>query len=253
MLMKGFPKFLSFDTETTVTRKSHFGAPSVIQLATFDMCLIIQIYRMTLWAKSSGLLQNNTPSQQQSSPNHGDFGYKPTNFPPKLKSILEDPSILKIGINSHHDSNLLNQYYSLQCAGVFDFQPLFKAIGEPSSLAKFAQKYADHVYHDKETNRRHIWRDHLKRNWERNYLNKEEINYASRDVFAVLSALRNIIRKSQAHLLPIQGFGLETAFEKKKVFNETKSIITDNKSNTETSIKDGTEKKDITESSISSF
>ena len=188
MLLEQSPPYLSFDTETTVTRRTQPGIPSVIQLANHQCCVIIQIFVMTHYAFSPG-----TPPRKEG-------------FPTLLRYILETPAILKIGMASLSDALNLNRAFNLQCHGVLDLQHLCLGVGQPHSLAKFASLHAHPVYHDKTTDRRRIWREHCKRYWERSRLTEEEIDYASRDVFAVISALRNFIQHPQGSLLPLFPF-----------------------------------------------
>ena len=178
ILKESTGKLLSFDTETTVTRKKHVGVPSVIQLATFKHCFIFQIYRMLPGGCSRG-----------------------RTLPKPLEEILASSALIKVGVGAIQDSKELEDKFStIKLSSVFDLQFLLEALRLPASISKFSKEFSLPVYQEKPTDQKAIWKAHLKRNWDYE-LNMEEINYASKDVFAVLSGLRSLIRNPQPTLL----------------------------------------------------
>lgn len=178
---------LSFDTETTVTRKTHPGAPSVIQLATPNLCVLFQVYAFIRWSDE---------------PNSRSL---PLHFPMRLKAMLESPHLIKYGLGACMDAQALCSSYGIAPRSILELQQLNDGLGLPKSLAKYTALYStSSAYQSKTLMKKHVWRDHLKRYWERTELNMEEIDYASKDVFAVISAFRNFIRTEQPHILSIQ-------------------------------------------------
>lgn len=217
LLLSQKPKLISFDTETSVTRFQFRFAPSTIQLATWDACYIIQIFRIT-FQKFVYEVQRDTSTTSASYliEQDGEGNYFCNNskyesyilqglkmFPPTLRKILEAPEIIKVGINSINDSILLNQNYRINCRGIFDLQRFTMPLELPIALAKFARTFADPIYHDKVLCKKKAWADHKSRYWDRAVLSDEEVLYGSKDVFAVLSALRNFFRQKNRTLFQV--------------------------------------------------
>lgn len=219
-LLSERPKYISFDTETSVTRYHFRNAPSTIQLATWDACFIIQIFRIC-FQKYTYVVPKDYLDKYVFESTDISFTCKEAKvqckdafleslirqgvvlFPPALRLVLEDPKIIKIGLNSVHDAQVLNQHYRINCRGVLDIQHLLRTFDLPMALSKFAKTYADPVYHDKTDSRKQAWKDHKKRYWDRNYLTEEEVQYGSKDVFAVLSAWKNFLSSENPSLLAI--------------------------------------------------
>lgn len=180
LLLDDFPTSISFDTETTVMRKVNFGAPSVIQLASPKLCIIVQIYDILTRSNHSKICLEE--------------------FPPILEWILTTPYIIKYGCAATGDVQNLLKYYDISCASVLDTQFLSKGLLLPISLAGFAKKFSHTVYHEKETSKKKSWKAHKMRKWE-GMIKKDDIDYASKDVFAMLSAMRSFIRNPHSDIL----------------------------------------------------
>lgn len=114
-----------------------------------------------------------------------------TQLPPLLKSILEDPTIIKTGVAIKNDALKLQR----------DFQIHTRNALELSNLAKLAQpeRWKDRKYL---ISLRDLTRTYLGRrlrkdavrisNWEKYPLTKEQIEYAASDTFVSLEVLRAI-------------------------------------------------------------
>lgn len=165
------PVALGFDTETTIGRKEHPRAPSLLQLATSEACLLIQLYQIT----------------------KGD----PTLFPPPISRLLASPRILKVGCNVSLDASLLEAGYGVQTQGVIDLEMLAKVQGIPAqSLVDMHEVWGD----DKDV----IWKAQygggnvekldgiFKWDWE-GEMDEEMIEYASKDAFISLKIFQNMM------------------------------------------------------------
>jgi hypothetical protein len=171
-------KMLSFDIECTAGRTSEPNLPSIIQLATFDICVLFQVYRCTRILGQS--------------------------FPPKLAALLATPFPYKIGIGATQDADSLQRAYSISCYHVVDICPLLSALSQPASLASFCEAYAPPQYHDKAKylTRYALWQsEYAYRDWDVAQLDTASLIYASKDVFGFLFAFREFFRRDLATIL----------------------------------------------------
>ncbi|RUS15257.1 ribonuclease H-like domain-containing protein [Endogone sp. FLAS-F59071] len=170
ILYNAAPVVLGFDTETTVGRKEHPQAPSLLQLATSEACLLIQLYRIS----------------------KGD----PALFPPPISRLLGSPRILKVGCNGSLDALLLETSYGVKTRGVIDIEMLAIVHGIPvQSLADMYEVWGD----DKDTLQKAHYSGKVGEldgifewDWE-GEMRREMIEYASKDAFASLTIFQNMM------------------------------------------------------------
>ena len=88
---------IGFDTETAPSN-NHFHPPAVVQISTLKTCIV---YHLT----------------------HRNFIYGCT-FPPLLKEVLADESILKVGVGSADDAQQLSYAYGISVSNVLELTHL---------------------------------------------------------------------------------------------------------------------------------
>ncbi|KAF9969713.1 hypothetical protein BGZ73_007806 [Actinomortierella ambigua] len=106
---------VGLDSETTVYRtwdSSINNRTSILQIATEDVCLIVQLYYMTNQGKNLSRIPNN------------------------LREFLEDPKQLKVGVGIASDADDLQRSYGLKVSGVVDLAQLARKKGHtPESMS----------------------------------------------------------------------------------------------------------------------
>ncbi|CAG8529846.1 4405_t:CDS:2 [Ambispora gerdemannii] len=147
-------EYVGFDTETTVFRRENPRVVSMIQIATHELCLIFQVYRIT----------------------RGDN----TKFPRALADFLDDPKTLKVGVNASGDANWLRESYKIRCSGTVDLEKMAQEKGLPKlSLAELTLMYGNPgLVLEKSKNLIRKW------NFDAVQLDKKLVQYAAADAFA---------------------------------------------------------------------
>ncbi|CAG8447443.1 10989_t:CDS:2 [Ambispora leptoticha] len=147
-------EYVGFDTETTVFRKENHRVVSMIQIATRELCLLFQVYRIT----------------------RGDR----TKFPRQLANFLDDQKILKVGVNASGDADWLHESYKIRCRGTVDLEMLAQEKGLPKlSLSELTLMYGDPgLVLDKSKNLIRKW------NFDAVQLDNRLVQYAAADAFA---------------------------------------------------------------------
>lgn len=137
---------IGFDTETRPSfRKGQTHNVALLQLSTHDKCYLIRLNKIGL--------------------------------PPSIRSILEDNSILKIGVSIHDDFHKLQEAYSITPAGFIDLQSYVKQFGIiDNSLSRiyaiiFGQR---------------ISKGQRLTNWEASVLTRHQQEYAALDALACI-------------------------------------------------------------------
>lgn len=108
-----------------------------------------------------------------------------SSIPQELRSILEDPDIIKAGVASPEDATLLFQDYSIKVNGAFDIR--FLALisdHKPEGLAKLSKKILDIKL---EKNWRITCSD-----WESPQLSAPQIDYAAKDAFVAVEIFKKL-------------------------------------------------------------
>ncbi|KAF9085766.1 hypothetical protein BGX29_001778 [Mortierella sp. GBA35] len=156
---------VGFDTETGC----HWDNPSaqrdevsIIQMASQDVCLLFQINSIV------------------------NFAHQP--FPPRLKTFLEDPSHLKLGVGAKRDAKDLDRVFKINCNGVVDLETiaLKKRILERSSqdLDEMYGRPGREVY---KTNAMLRWK------WNAEDLQPQWVWHAAKDAFAGIAIYENMM------------------------------------------------------------
>ncbi|KAF9353452.1 hypothetical protein BGX26_008793 [Mortierella sp. AD094] len=163
--LRGSPGPVGFDTETTTSFVPRRGSGvSLIQIATQDVCLMFQVFRIT---------ENNT---------------FPNLFPPRLKAFLEDPEQIKAGVASSGDAAALKQSYGIQCAGIVSLESMAKEkeiIGR--SLASLDAMFGRPGREVVKTKAMLGW------NWDKDDLDPRWVWYAAKDAFAGVAIYENMV------------------------------------------------------------
>ena len=183
-------RFIALDMEGNTIRTVDRLAPSTVQISTFKVCIIIQLYRMI-----SKELSQLTLKLNQSGSSLKDCS--PIGIPNALAELLGSTRISKIGFGTTMDKKLLEDHYSgAKVQNHFDMGDMAEALAIPTSLGMFSLLFAkEKIYAEKHNkNKFKVWKEHEKRHWDRKTLTPDEIYYASRDVFGVLTALRGFVR-----------------------------------------------------------
>ncbi|KAF9433628.1 hypothetical protein BGZ76_009189 [Entomortierella beljakovae] len=157
---------VGFDTETTTSFVPRTGSGvSLVQIATHDICLMFQVFRIT---------KNNTQSDL---------------FPPRLKAFLEDPEQLMAGVASLGDAKVLKSSYGIQCEGVISLDELAKKKGILArSLASLDEMYGRPGREVVKTKSMLGW------NWDKEVLDPKWVWYAAKDAFAGLAIYDNLLK-----------------------------------------------------------
>ncbi|KAF8959779.1 hypothetical protein BGZ46_001689 [Entomortierella lignicola] len=163
------PGPIGFDTETTTSFVPRKGSGvSMIQIATNDVCLIFQIFRIT---------NNNT---------------SPELFPPRLKAFLEDPEQIKAGVGSSGDAAALLQTYGVHCAGIVNLESMAKERDILArSLAALDAMYGRPGREVVKTKSMLGW------NWDKEELDPKWVWYAAKDAFAGAAIYNNIMNNNR--------------------------------------------------------
>ncbi|KAG0319625.1 chorismate mutase aro7 [Dissophora globulifera] len=173
----GKPGPVGFDTETTTGFVPRTGSGvSLIQIATQDVCLMFQIYRITSNNKAPDL------------------------FPPRLKAFLEDPEQLLVGVAAAGDARDLRQSYNVHCAGVVNLEVMAKERRILArSLADLDAMFGRPGREIIKTKALLGW------NWDRNVLDSRWVWYAAKDAFAGLAIFENMLHnKTKEGYLPYE-------------------------------------------------
>ncbi|KAF9926627.1 hypothetical protein FBU30_003811 [Linnemannia zychae] len=161
---------VGFDTET----ECHWGESraqqdqvSIIQVASQDVCLIFQIHR---------IVKSNSTSNEQSI------------FPRRLKALLEDPTIHKLGVGAKRDGNDLDRVFNLNCKGIINLETvaLEKNILE-RSLQDLDERYGRPGREVYKTKALLGWK------WNAEELQPHWIWYAAKDAFAGIAIYENML------------------------------------------------------------
>ncbi len=145
---------LGFDTETRPSfRKGHQHKVSLLQVATPDICFL---FRLNYTGLTDSLIQ-----------------------------LLEDESVLKIGLSWHDDINSLHKLKEFKMGRFIDIQHHAKELGiEDLSLQKI---YAN-LFAQKISKRQQL------SNWEADILTDKQKSYAATDAWACIQIYNEIIR-----------------------------------------------------------
>ncbi|KAF9157982.1 hypothetical protein BGX21_003753 [Mortierella sp. AD011] len=163
--LKGTPGPVGFDTETTTSFVPRKGkGVSLVQIATQDVCLMFQVFRIT---------KNNT---------------SPDLFPPRLKAFLEDPEQIKAGVASFGDASALKKSYGIECAGIVSLESMARekeiiARSLASLDAMFGRPGREVV----KTKAMLVW------NWDKEDLDPKWVWYAAKDAFAGVAIYENMV------------------------------------------------------------
>ncbi|KAF9580754.1 hypothetical protein BGW38_002463, partial [Lunasporangiospora selenospora] len=163
---EGRPGTVGFDTETTTDfiRSKHRGV-SLVQIATKDICLFFQVYRITRMNSDKSM------------------------FPPRLRAFLEDPEQLMAGVGVEGDARDLLTSYGVQCTGLVNLEKMSKARNCPErSLASLDAKFG--------TPGREVVKTKaiLKWNWDLERYKPAWVWYAAKDAFAGQVIFENMMK-----------------------------------------------------------
>ncbi|CAG8574228.1 11020_t:CDS:2 [Paraglomus occultum] len=154
--------YVGFDTETTVKRLVHPRVVSMIQIATAEFCLLFQVYRIT----------------------RGDA----TIFPTGLQKLLNDPNILKVGVNARGDAKWLKESYGIEMNGIVDLDRMAKEKGiHAKSLAELALMFTDNGLELNKTDKIIDW------DFDAVCLDDEIVQYVACDAFVALRIYENML------------------------------------------------------------
>jgi myosin heavy subunit len=107
---------------------SKYRPCSLLQLATHDVCFLIQLDRIVKYCEVQGI---PIESSTKSSPFY------------ELDFILSRPQILKVGVNATHDAKLVEGTSKIRVYGVVDLEHLAAARGHPAaSLRELTMMFA---------------------------------------------------------------------------------------------------------------
>lgn len=148
---------LGFDTETRPSfRKGHQHKVSLLQVSTPDICFL---FRLNYTGLTDSLIQ-----------------------------LLEDESVLKIGLSWHDDINALHKLKEFNVGKFIDIQHVASELGiEDLSLQKI---YAN-LFAQKISKRQQL------SNWEADVLTDKQKTYAATDAWACIQIYNEIIRLRQ--------------------------------------------------------
>ena len=132
----------------------------MIQIATHDFCLLIQIYKIS---------KNNKT------------------FPRSLINFLRDDKVLKLGVNTSGDSDWLKKSYDIECDGLFDLNMLAsKKYYVASSLLALGNMFSD-LKLDKSK------RKLMGYDFDASSLKPASIKYAAEDAFSAIQIYENLL------------------------------------------------------------
>lgn len=108
-----------------------------------------------------------------------------SSIPLELRTILEDPDIIKAGVASTEDAKLLLQDYAIKVNGAFDLRFLALLTNhKPEGLAKLSKKILD-------INLVKNWRITCS-DWESPSLSAPQIDYAAKDAFVAIEIFKKL-------------------------------------------------------------
>lgn len=145
---------LGFDTETRPSfKRGHQHRVALLQVSTPDTCFLFRL-------------------------NH-------TGFTPALKRLLEDRTVVKVGLSWHDDLNSLHRLGQFTTGEFIDIQSLVGSVGiEDLSLQKL---YAN-LFGKKISKRQQL------SNWEADILGDKQKLYAATDAWACIKIYEELIR-----------------------------------------------------------
>ena len=145
---------LGFDTETRPSfKRGHQYRVALLQVSTPDTCFLFRL-------------------------NH-------TGFTPALKRLLEDRTVVKVGLSWHDDLNSLHRLGQFTTGEFIDIQSLVGSVGiEDLSLQKL---YAN-LFGKKISKRQQL------SNWEADILGDKQKLYAATDAWACIKIYEELIR-----------------------------------------------------------
>lgn len=122
------------------------------------------------------------------------------------KEILENEKIVKVGVESKGDADLLFEDYSIYVKGTLDLRYLADlALCVPSGLAKMSEDYLNIKLNKS-------WSIHNR--WEKSTLSQKQIDYAAKDVQVAIELFKYFANKLQAETLPNQPFNIQHFIDK---------------------------------------
>lgn len=157
-LLLARPTILGFDTETTIGRRENPTAASIIQLATNEDSYIFQIYNI-----------------------YQKYG----KLPGKLVKILENPTIVKVGIDLTGDIIAL-EFYGIKAKGMIDAQLIARTMNLTDlSLNGLGKRFISGFIEKEKLD--HTW------NWDHD-LTAEQVGYAGYDAFHPIYIYQGILK-----------------------------------------------------------
>ncbi|KAG9286584.1 hypothetical protein G9A89_005352 [Geosiphon pyriformis] len=156
-------EYVGFDTETTIFRPNNPRMVSMIQIATRELCLIFQVYRVSEGDKKK--------------------------FPCALADFLNNPAILKVGVNASGDADWLKESYGITCRGIVNLEDIAKKKGiQAKSLSELTLMFADPgLVLEKTKSKLRKW------NFDAFTLDKKLVQYAAADAFAGFQIYSNML------------------------------------------------------------
>lgn len=127
-------------------RKGEYSSPAVLQLATQQVCLIVQLVFLD-------------------------------HFPESLKDILRDPRVELAGVGIDNDSQKLKDDYELSCDGLVDLGSLAKNNIQEAGLKTGLKALAKRIFNVD------MKKGAQMSNWELDVLNETQIRYAAFDAW----------------------------------------------------------------------
>ncbi|KAG0227637.1 hypothetical protein BGW42_002810 [Actinomortierella wolfii] len=160
---------VGFDSETTVYRtweSSTNNRTSILQIATEDVCLIVQLFYMTREGQERGRI------------------------PDILREFLEDPNQLKVGVSIENDAAELLRGYGLKVQGLVD---LGKMALEKNSTSLTSLEDLDYMYGAEDWSV--VKTDDIYRwDFDGQVLHRDAIWYSAVDALACKAIYENMLR-----------------------------------------------------------
>ncbi|KAK9762031.1 hypothetical protein K7432_012617 [Basidiobolus ranarum] len=155
-------KVVGFDTETRIKPGCDSNKVSVIQLATRELCLVINIRRIV----EEGLV-----------------------FPHSLQLFLQEANVMKVGVCAGRDAWALNDSYAIKCANVLDLKHMAIRLGHrDTTLKSLAIKYGDMKLNKQLQHKR----------WDKRELREKEVVYAAQDAVASYLVYLGLKKRGEA-------------------------------------------------------
>lgn len=152
---------IGFDTETSPANK-HFHPPSVVQISTLDTCIV---YHLT----------------------HKNF-IRDCTFPPRLKQLLADKDVLKVGVGCAIDAQELTHAYGISVSNVLELNNLENVMARTEQKTVGLKKLCQLVLDKK----MHKTLDITCSNWGREELTDLQIMYAAHDASVAIDIWKAI-------------------------------------------------------------